>query len=145
VARRFLPARANDLARDQLGSIRQIYLRSNRIVRRGDFADYDETVLLLHGFFQTRNVWEVMEDRLRYDGYGVFSFDLGGLFSRFNTRNIGELAETIAAKIASSASTSSGTRRAGSSRATTSSITAATAEQRASSRSAPRTMAHPPH
>ena len=99
VARLFPPARAYELARDQLGSIRQIYLRSNRIVRRGDFADYDETVLLLHGFFQTRNVWEVMEDRLRYDGYGVFSFDLGGLFSRFNTRNIGELAETIAAKI----------------------------------------------
>lgn len=84
---------------DNVGSIRKIYLRSNRIVRRGDFALYPETVLLLHGFFQTRNVWEVMEDRLRHDGYGVFSFDLGGLFWRFNTRSISSLARHVADKI----------------------------------------------
>ncbi len=85
--------------RDQLGSIRRIYLRGNRIVRRDDFARFDESVLLLHGFFQTRNVWEVMEDRLRRDGYGVFSFDLGGLFWRFNTRSIPDLSALIADKI----------------------------------------------
>ena len=56
-------------------------------------------VLLLHGFFQTRNVWEVMEDRLRYDGYCVFSFDLGGLLWRFNTRSIGYLSAMISDKI----------------------------------------------
>lgn len=85
--------------RDNLGSIRQVYLRGNRIVRRGDFARYPETVLLLHGFFQTRNVWEVMEDRLRYDGFGVFSFDLGGLFWSLNTRPITVLARMIAEKL----------------------------------------------
>ncbi|MAY81850.1 MAG: permease [Deltaproteobacteria bacterium] len=85
--------------REQLGSIRRVYLRGNRIVRRDDFAQYPETVLLLHGFFQTRNVWEVMEERLRYDGYGVFSFDLGGLLWRFNTRSIPDLSATIADKI----------------------------------------------
>ncbi len=85
--------------RDQLGSLRRVYARGNRVVRHDDFARRPETVLLLHGFFQTRNVWEVMEDRLRYDGYGVFSFDLGGLFARFNTRRAGELAATIAEKI----------------------------------------------
>jgi triacylglycerol lipase len=85
--------------RDNLGSLRKIYLRGNRIVRRGDFAQHPETVLLLHGFFQTRNVWEVMEDRLRYDGFGVFSFDLGGLFWKFNDRSISFLAEKVSEKI----------------------------------------------
>jgi pimeloyl-ACP methyl ester carboxylesterase len=93
------PRRLYRAVRDQLGSVRRVYGRGNRIVRHDDFADHPETVLLLHGFFQTRNVWEVMEDRLRYDGYGVFSFDLGGLFSRFNTERPGPLAEHIAAKI----------------------------------------------
>lgn len=93
------PTRAWRMLRDQLGSIRRVYARGNRVVRRDDFARYDETVLLLHGFFQTRNVWEIMEDRLRYDGFGVFSFDLGGLLGNFNTRRPGELAEMIAEKI----------------------------------------------
>ena len=56
-------------------------------------------VLLLHGFFQTRNVWEVMEDRLRYDGYCAFSFDLGGLLWRFNTAQIGYLSAMISDKL----------------------------------------------
>ncbi|MEN9786654.1 MAG: hypothetical protein RLZZ299_1918 [Pseudomonadota bacterium] len=93
------PRRLYRALRDQLGSVRRVYGRGNRIVRHDDFASHPETVLLLHGFFQTRNVWEVMEDRLRYDGYGVFSFDLGGLFSRFNTERPGPLAAHIAAKI----------------------------------------------
>ena len=48
---------------------------------------------------QTRNVWEVMEDRLRFDGFGVFSFDLGGLFYRFNSKPVTAQAEIIAEKI----------------------------------------------
>lgn len=93
------PRRFYRVLRDQLGSVRSVYGRGNRVVRHDDFAQHEETVLLLHGFFQTRNVWEVMEDRLRYDGFGVFSFDLGGLFSRFNTERTEPLAERIAAKI----------------------------------------------
>lgn len=93
------PLPLTKLLRDQLGSIRRVYLRGNRIVRRDDFARFPETVLLLHGFFQTRNVWEVMEDRLRDHGYGVFSFDLGGLLWRFNTRSIPDLSASIADKI----------------------------------------------
>jgi len=85
--------------KDNLGSIRQVYLRDNAIVRRGDLGQREETVLLLHGFMQTRNVWEVMEDRLRHDGYGVFSFDLGGMFGRFNTHPIDAIAERIAEKV----------------------------------------------
>lgn len=85
--------------RGQLGSIRRVYLRGNRIVRHGDFAEREETVLLLHGFMQTRNIWEVMEDRLRHDGFGVLSFDLGGLLWRFNTHAPGDLAAMVAEKI----------------------------------------------
>ena len=84
------PPRMYRALRDQLGSIRRVYLRSNRIVRHDDFAQSRETVLLLHGFFQTRQVWQIMEDRLRSDGFGVFSFDLGGLFWRLNNRSIDE-------------------------------------------------------
>ena len=96
-----MPARPRPYTflRDQLGSIRRVYLRGNSIVRRGDFASYPETVLLLHGFFQTRNVWEIMEDRLRHDGYGVLSFDLGGFLWNLNSRPILDLAQLVADKI----------------------------------------------
>ena len=85
--------------RDQLGSIRGVYVRGNQVVRHGDLGRREQTVLLLHGFMQTRAVWQVMEDRLRYDGYGVFSFDLGGFLYRFNTHSIDDLGELIAAKV----------------------------------------------
>ena len=93
------PTRLYRALRGQLGSVRRVYMRDNRVVRRDDFWKAEEPVLLLHGFMQTRNVWDAMEDRLRHDGYGVFSFDLGGLLWRFNTRAIGELAATVAEKI----------------------------------------------
>ncbi|MCO4744137.1 MAG: alpha/beta fold hydrolase [Proteobacteria bacterium] len=87
------------IARDQLGSIRTVYLGSDRVERRGDFHAEGEIVLLLHGFFQTRNIWEVMEDRLRHDGYAVMSFNLGGLLYRFNTHPVDHLAKLIADKV----------------------------------------------
>ncbi len=93
------PSAAYRLVRDNLGSLRRVYFKGNSIERKGDLGTREETVLLLHGFMQTRAVWEVMEDRLRYDGFGVFSFDLGGLFFRFNSRPVDALAEAIAEKI----------------------------------------------
>lgn len=54
---------------------------------------------MIHGFFQTRNLWDVMEDRLRFDGYAVMSFNLGGLLWKYNTLPIGRIAEKIAEKI----------------------------------------------
>ena len=85
--------------RNQLGSIRNVYLRGNHINRRDDFSQFPEVVLLLHGFFQTRNIWEVMEKRLRHNNYGVFSLNLGGLLWRFNTRSIEYQAQWLAEKI----------------------------------------------
>ena len=87
------------LLRNQLGSVRAVYLASDQVRRRDDMAAQGETVLLLHGFFQTRNIWEVMEDRLRFDGYSVMSFNLGGLLARFNTHRIDYLAQQVAEKI----------------------------------------------
>lgn len=92
------PWGAYGAVRDQLGSLRSVYLAGDRVVRREDYSKRD-LVLLLHGFFQTRNIWEVMEDRLRYDGYGVISFNLGGLFWKFNTHPVDNLAKYIAEKI----------------------------------------------
>ena len=94
------PLRAVDALRDQLGSVRSVYLAGDRTEKRGDIGHHNETVLLLHGFFQTRNIWEVMEDRLRHDGFGVLSFHLGGLLWRFNTHPIDHSAQLVAQKLA---------------------------------------------
>jgi pimeloyl-ACP methyl ester carboxylesterase len=95
------PGRTWSALRDQLGSLRTVYLAGDRVQRRDDAGEHPETVLLLHGFFQTRNIWEVMEDRLRHDGYGVLSFQLGGLLWRFNTHPIDTSARLVADKLAS--------------------------------------------
>lgn len=87
--------------RNQLGSIRKVYIRGNKIERKNDFGDFPETVLLLHGFFQTRNIWEIMETRLRRSGFGVLSLNLGGLLWRYNTNSISKQAQYIADKMES--------------------------------------------
>jgi pimeloyl-ACP methyl ester carboxylesterase len=99
LSRLLTPWGALNELRDQFGSVRGVYLAGNRVARRDDFGDRDEIVLLLHGFFQTRNVFEVMEDRLRFDGYAVASFNLGGVLHRFNTHPVDRLAEIVAHKV----------------------------------------------
>jgi triacylglycerol esterase/lipase EstA (alpha/beta hydrolase family) len=74
-------------------------LAPDRVRRRDDAGSHPEVVLLLHGFFQTRNIWAVMEERLRHDGYGVLSFHLGRLLWRFNTQPIDRTAVLVAQKI----------------------------------------------
>jgi len=56
-------------------------------------------VLLLHGFFSTRRTLDVLERRLRRDGYGVFTLNLGGLRKVYNTRGIDDLADFVRAKV----------------------------------------------
>ena len=94
-----MPRRLVGRIRDQLGSVRRVYLGRDLVNRRDDFADYPEVVLLLHGFFQTRNIWDVMEDRLRFDGYGVMSFNLAGPLWRFNTEPVDRTARLIGQKV----------------------------------------------
>jgi triacylglycerol esterase/lipase EstA (alpha/beta hydrolase family) len=95
------PWRTYGALRDQLGSVRNVYLAGDNVRRRDDMGRQQELVLLIHGFFQTRNIWEMMEDRLRHDGYGVMSFNLGGLMWRFNTHPVDRSAALVASKVES--------------------------------------------
>jgi triacylglycerol lipase len=73
--------------------------RGNEIIRKTDFTRCQRPVLLLYGFFATRRVLEVLERRLRRDGYCAWSINLGGLGGTFNTRGIDELAELVREKV----------------------------------------------
>ena len=67
-----------------LSYLRQL-ARGNRIQRRADFArSHPESfpILLIHGFLGTRGSMYLLENRLRADGFCVFSFNLGMLNSR---------------------------------------------------------------
>lgn len=71
----------------------------NRVTRRTDFSKAQRPVLLLHGFMSTRRVLNVVEHRLRRDGYYPFSLHLGGFRGAFNTRGIDEIAEHVRDKV----------------------------------------------
>jgi triacylglycerol lipase len=73
--------------------------RLNRVERRTVLDGHARPVLLLHGFFATRRTLNVLEARLRRDGYGVFSLNLGGVRRAYNTRGIDDLADYVRAKV----------------------------------------------
>jgi triacylglycerol lipase len=73
--------------------------KDNDITRRTDFTRCERPVLLLYGFMSTRRTFEVLERRLRRDGYCVFSVNLGGLARSFNTRGIDDLADFVRGKV----------------------------------------------
>ena len=73
--------------------------RSNLVARQTELDGHPRPVLLLHGFFSTRRTFDVLEHRLRRDGYGVFSLNLGGLRRAYNTRGIDDLADFVRAKV----------------------------------------------
>ena len=59
--------------------------RSNQdIVRHHDFDQFPDTILLLNGIFQTRTIWQIMEQRLRVQNYGVVTLNLSGVFDDHN-------------------------------------------------------------
>jgi len=66
--------------------------------RAADFDHASRPVLLLHGFLATRRAVEVLERRLRRDGYTVFSFNLGGV-QQLLRRGIDDLAAHVRAKV----------------------------------------------
>jgi triacylglycerol lipase len=72
---------------------------AHRVRRRTDFAHCPRPVLLLYGLLGTRRSCAVLEQRLRADGFGVFSIDLGGLCGAYNTRSIDESAELVRDKV----------------------------------------------
>jgi triacylglycerol lipase len=69
------------------------------IERVTDFRRCQKPVLLLYGFFSNRCTFEVLERRLRRDGYCVFSLDLGGVTRTLDTRGIDDLAEFVRTKV----------------------------------------------
>ena len=71
----------------------------SEVVRATDFTRCERPVLLLPGFMATRRGLSVLERRLRRDGYGVFSLNLGGLLGTFNTRSIEESALLVREKV----------------------------------------------
>jgi pimeloyl-ACP methyl ester carboxylesterase len=71
----------------------------NRVEKRTDFLNCPRPLLLLHGWFSSRRTFDVLERRLRRDGYGVFSLDLGGARGSFLGRGIDDLADLVRAKI----------------------------------------------
>jgi len=73
--------------------------RSTRVSRLTRLDGHPRPVLLLHGFFSTRRTLDVLERRLRRDGYGVFTLDLGGWRRAYNTRGIDDLADYVRAKL----------------------------------------------
>jgi triacylglycerol lipase len=73
--------------------------RSTRVAKLTRLDGHPRPVLLLHGFFSTRRTLDVLERRLRRDGYGVFTLDLGGLRRVYNTRGIDDLADYVRAKL----------------------------------------------
>jgi triacylglycerol esterase/lipase EstA (alpha/beta hydrolase family) len=71
----------------------------NRVERRTEFEGCARPLLLLHGWFSYRRTFDVLERRLRRDGYGVFSLDLGGLRGSSIGRGIDDLADLVRAKV----------------------------------------------
>jgi triacylglycerol esterase/lipase EstA (alpha/beta hydrolase family) len=71
----------------------------NRVTKRTDFSDCPRPVLLLHGFLTGRRTMEVLARRLRRDGYGPFSLDLGGLGGSLSNRGIDDLADLVRTKL----------------------------------------------
>ncbi len=67
--------------------------------RSTDFGRCERPVLLLYGFLATRRTFDVLERRLRRDGYCVFSLDLGGIRRGLNTGGIDDLADYVRAKV----------------------------------------------
>lgn len=76
------------------------YLMSlNRVPQLTDFSRSRHPVLLIHGFAAARRVLQILEHRLRNDGYDVFSFKLGGVLDTFNTGGLESAARLVAGKI----------------------------------------------
>lgn len=80
----------------------QVTFHGNLVTRKSNLTQaIPRPILLLHGFGSTRRSLEILEQRLRADGFEVFSLRLGGIFGTLNTRRIGDLGREALAKLAS--------------------------------------------
>lgn len=74
-------------------------LAGNAIARESKLKNTNRPVMLIYGFGATRRTLAILEQRLRKDGYPIFSINLGGFFGTFNTNSIEDLARFIDTKI----------------------------------------------
>jgi pimeloyl-ACP methyl ester carboxylesterase len=74
-------------------------MQGHRVTRLTDFSCCRRPVLLIYGFGATRRVFNVMEKRLRRDGFDVFSINMGSLSEFLTNGTITYRAEFVARKI----------------------------------------------
>ena len=72
---------------------------NNELIRRVGFSSQRPPILLLYGFFSSRNCLMIIERILTAKGYEVIGFNLGGLFGVFFTEGIVETAKLIDDKV----------------------------------------------
>jgi uncharacterized membrane protein YdjX (TVP38/TMEM64 family) len=72
---------------------------NNDIVKRHQFSNDKTPVILLYGFFASRKSLTILERLLSLQGHQVLTFNLGGMFGVFFTRDIPETAMFIDYKI----------------------------------------------
>ena len=84
---------------ERLAAALEVSGAENRVEKLTDFSNCPRPVLLLHGWLSARRTFDVLERRLRRDGYGVFSLDLGGLRGSSIGRGVDDLADLVRAKI----------------------------------------------
>lgn len=72
---------------------------SNEIVIRKGFKSKKPPILLLYGFFSSRNCLATLERMLANRGHDVICFNLGGLFGAFFTESIIASADTVDKKL----------------------------------------------
>ena len=87
------------MMRASISEIKYEIQANNEIMRSDRFDSQKIPVLLLYGFFSSRRSVTVLEKMLRARGHQVLSFNLGGLFNTFFTRDILETAGFIDTKI----------------------------------------------
>ncbi len=80
-------------------TIARLTLTGNKIEKSAKLKNCRNPILMIYGFGATRRTLAILENRLRLDGYTIFSVNLGGFFGTFNTSSIEESARHIDTKI----------------------------------------------
>ncbi|OVE81112.1 hypothetical protein BVY03_04660 [bacterium K02(2017)] len=80
-------------------TIVQHTLQGNKVEKKSNLKNSKNPILMIYGFGATRRTLAILENRLKADGFTIFSFNLGGVFGTFNTSSIEETARYIDKKI----------------------------------------------
>lgn len=97
----YLKRRARRLSRqaENWSTIVKLTIEGNKVERNTNLRNARNPVLMIYGFGATRRTMAILENRLRQDGYTIFSINLGGILGTFNTDSIEETARKVDTKI----------------------------------------------